>query len=150
NPKRVYGGKGGAPSTPMGKIAGTRGAWIKARGYEKKGGGDRKKLAAGKENSEPQGELEVGTLLGALHGEILVENHCYRADEMLNMIAMAKEFGYKVAAFHHAVEAYKIADVLAENGICAAMWADAWGFKMEALDGIRENVALVDHAKNGC
>ena len=60
---------------------------------------------------------------------------------------MAKEFGYKIAAFHHAVEAYKIADLLAENDICAAMWADWWGFKMEALDGIRENIALVDHAE---
>jgi imidazolonepropionase-like amidohydrolase len=58
--------------------------------------------------------------------------------------------GYKIAAFHHATEAYKIADVLAADGICAAMWADSWGFKMEALDGIPENVALVDHAKNGC
>jgi imidazolonepropionase-like amidohydrolase len=69
---------------------------------------------------------------------------------MLIMIDMAKEFGYKIAAFHHAVEAYKIADVLAQNGICAALWAESWGFKMEAWDGIRENVALVDHAKGGC
>ena len=72
-----------------------------------------------------------------------MQNHCYRADEMLTMIDIAKEFGYKIAAFHHAVEAYKIADVLAANGICADIWADWWGFKMEAFDGIRENVALV-------
>jgi imidazolonepropionase-like amidohydrolase len=65
---------------------------------------------------------------------------------MLTMIDVAKEFGYKVTAFHHAVEAYKIADVLAANGICADMWADWWGFKMEAFDGIRENIALVEKA----
>jgi imidazolonepropionase-like amidohydrolase len=65
---------------------------------------------------------------------------------MLTMIDIAKEFGYKIAAFHHAVEAYKIADVLAENNICADVWADWWGFKMEALDGIRENAALLQKA----
>jgi imidazolonepropionase-like amidohydrolase len=63
---------------------------------------------------------------------------------------MSKEFGYHVAAFHHGVEAYKIADLLAENGICAGLWADWWGFKMEAYDGIQENLALVDAAPQGC
>ncbi|MEA3061054.1 MAG: hypothetical protein QOJ94_835, partial [Sphingomonadales bacterium] len=77
---------------------------------------------------------------------ILVQNHCYRADEMAIVIDMAKEFGYHVAAFHHAVEAYKIADLLRDNHICAAMWADWYGFKMEAYDGIQENIALVHHA----
>jgi imidazolonepropionase-like amidohydrolase len=62
------------------------------------------------------------------------------------MLDIAKEFGYKVTAFHHAVEAYKVADLLAEADTCAAMWADWWGFKMEAYDGIRENAALVDIA----
>ena len=62
------------------------------------------------------------------------------------VLDVAKEFGYKVTAFHHAVEAYKIGDLLAEAGTCAAMWADWWGFKMEAYDGIRENAALVDRA----
>jgi imidazolonepropionase-like amidohydrolase len=150
NPKRVYGQKGRSPATRMGNIAVTREAWIKAIDYQQKWSSYRQRTAAGKEASEPDRNLELETLLGVLHGDILVQNHCYRADEMVNMIDMAKEFGYKIAAFHHAVEAYKIADVLADNGICAAMWADWWGFKMESLDGIRENIALVDHAKNGC
>jgi imidazolonepropionase-like amidohydrolase len=59
---------------------------------------------------------------------------------------MAKEFGYKVTAFHHAVESYKIADMLKAEGICSAMWADWYGFKMESYDGIRENIALVNAA----
>jgi imidazolonepropionase-like amidohydrolase len=84
-----------------------------------------------------------------LNGEILVHNHCYRGDEMAVMIDLAKEFGYKIASFHHAVEAYKVRDLLAANNICASMWADWWGFKLEAWDGIRENIALVDEAK-GC
>ena len=75
-----------------------------------------------------------------------MHNHCYRADEMATMINIAKEFGYKITSFHHAVEAYKVRDLLAENDICASMWADWWGFKLEAYDGIRENIALVDQA----
>ena len=91
-------------------------------------------------------DLKLETLVGVLNGEILVHNHCYRGDEMSIMLDIAEEFGYKVTAFHHAVEAYKIGDLLAEKGVCAAMWADWWGFKMEAYDGIRENAALVDRA----
>jgi len=62
---------------------------------------------------------------------------------------MSREFGYHVAAFHHAVEAYKIADLLAEHGVCAAMWADWWASD-GVYDGIPENIAFVDAAPNGC
>jgi len=141
NPKRVYGSKSQMPQTRMGNIAVDRATWIKAQAYKRKwdkynkNGGDM-----------PERDLAMDTLMGVLNGQILVHNHCYRADEMAIMIDMSKEFGYKITAFHHAVEAYKIADLLAENGICAAMWADWWGFKMEAYDGIKENIPLVDHA----
>jgi len=94
----------------------------------------------------PDRDLQLETLAGVLDGKILVHNHCYRADEMATMIDIAKEFGYHIAAFHHAAESYKIADLLKKEGICSAMWADWWGFKMEAYDGIRENMALVDAA----
>ncbi|HSU81857.1 MAG TPA: amidohydrolase [Thermoanaerobaculia bacterium] len=146
NPKRVYGGKGRAPSTRMGNVAGYRAAWIKAQKYRDDWAEYRRKLDAGKDATRPDRDLQLETLAGVLDGEILVQNHCYRADEMLTMIDIAKEFGYKITAFHHAVEAYKIADVLAANGICADVWADWWGFKMEALDGIRENAALLQKA----
>ena len=66
------------------------------------------------------------------------------------MLDLAREFGFKVAAFHHGVEAYKLADRLAAEGVCGALWADWWGFKMEAFDGIEENLALVDRPANGC
>jgi imidazolonepropionase-like amidohydrolase len=94
----------------------------------------------------PKRDLKLETLMGVLEGEILVHNHCYRGDEMSIMLDIAKEFGYKVGTFHHAVEAYKIADLLAEADTCAAIWADWWGFKMEAYDGIRENAAILDQA----
>jgi imidazolonepropionase-like amidohydrolase len=146
NPKRVYGEKGRSPSTRMGNVAGYRDAWIKAREYKRDWDSYEDKIKAGKSADVPDRDLKLDTLVGVLEGKILVQNHCYRADEMLTMIDIAKEFGYKVTAFHHAVEAYKIADVLAANGICADMWADWWGFKMEAFDGIRENIALVEKA----
>ena len=98
----------------------------------------------------PKRDLRLETLAGALKGEILVHMHCYRADEMATILDMADEFGYQVTAFHHGVEAYKIADKLAESGVCGALWADWWGFKAEAYDGIQENIALVDRPAGGC
>lgn len=138
NPKRVYGLEGKrAPSTRMGNVAGYRAAFAKAKAYQKK-------MEAG---TVEERDLAMETLVGVLKGEILVQNHCYRADEMATMLDVAKEFGYQISAFHHGVEAYKIADRLAQDGVCGALWADWWGFKLEALDGIRENIALVDAAR---
>lgn len=149
NPKRVYGEKGRAPSTRMGNVSGYRRAWIDAAEYRRnRDRAGRDGEGAGRTGSGGEGrpftrDLEKETLAGVLDGEILVQNHCYRADEMLTMIDISREFGYKITAFHHAVEAYKIADVLAREGICADIWADSWGFKMEALDGIPENAAIL-------
>lgn len=148
NPKRVYGQKGG-PATRMANVAGYRAAFIDAAEYLKKrtgagNGADSDKDAGGKR------DLKLDTLAGAINGDIQVHIHCYRADEMATMLDLAKEFGFKVAAFHHGVEAYKLADRLADEGVCGALWADWWGFKMEALDGIQENIALVDRPANGC
>lgn len=146
NPKRVYGGKGSAPATRMGNVAGYRSAWLEAAQYAKKWDGFR---AGGSKGDAPTRDLKLDTLAGVLKGEILVQNHCYRADEMAIMIDIAREFGYKIRAFHHASEAYKIADLLAKEDICAATWAGWWGFKMESLDGIAANAALV-HTAGGC
>jgi len=73
---------------------------------------------------------------------LLVQIHCYRADEMLTEMAMAKEFGYNLRAFHHAVEAYKVAGQLAANNVGIATWADWWGFKQEAWDAIPWNAVI--------
>lgn len=142
NPKRYYGGKETAPSTRMGNVAGYRTAWARAAAYGEK----RLAWLAGDADAPPERDLTLDTLVGVLDGEILVQNHCYRADEMATMMDVAREFGYRITAFHHAVESYKIADLLAEAGICSAMWADWWGFKLEAFDAIPQNVALVDAA----
>ncbi len=146
NPKRVYGSKGGAPSTRMGNVAGYRAAWLEAAQYAQKW--DAYRASEGKGDA-PARDLKLDTLVGVLKGEILVQNHCYRADEMAVMIDIAKEFGYKISAFHHGSEGYKVADLLAREGICVATWAGWWGFKIEAIDGVAENAALV-HAAGGC
>ena len=150
NPKRVYGSRDQTPATRMGNVAGYRLAWARARHRL-----DVLALAEAAASGAaeptppvppPEPDLGIDTLVGVLKGEILVHNHCYRADEMATMIDLAQEFGYQISAFHHAVESYKVADLLAEAGICSAMWADWWGFKLEAFDAVSQNVALVDKA----
>jgi imidazolonepropionase-like amidohydrolase len=140
NPKRVYRSRG--PSTRMGNMAGYRAAFIQAEQYRQRWD----KWNANHQGDPPQRDLKLETLAEVLRGHILVQNHCYRADEMAQMIDLAHEFGFKIRAFHHAVEAYKIADLLAREGTAAAVWADWWGFKEEAMDGIHENAALVQAA----
>ncbi len=141
NPKRVYGNRNQKPSTRMGNVAVDRQTWARAAAYKRKW--DKYEKEGG---DPPERDIAMDTLRGVLSGEILVQNHCYRADEMAIVLDMAKEFGYKVTAFHHAVEAYKIADLLKANGTCAAVWADWYGFKMESFDGIGENLAILDRA----
>ncbi len=176
NPKRVYGSNHQAPSTRMGNVAGYRQAFADAQDYQQQWDKYNRELAEynKKKNeraegqpkkskdkdgaaekdltppSPPKRDLKLETLAEVMKGNILVHMHCYRSDEMATMLDVAKEFGFKITAFHHAVEAYKIADRLAENGVCAAMWADWWGFKMEAYDGVQENLAIVDYPENSC
>lgn len=146
NPSRVYGSRNQSPATGMGNVAGYRAGFIAARDYKAKWD----KWREDGQGTPPTRNLQLETLAGVLDGSILVQNHCYRADEMAVMLDVAKEFGYKVTTFHHAVEAYKIAPMLAREGVCAAMWTGWWGFKMEALDGIEENAALTDAAEGSC
>jgi imidazolonepropionase-like amidohydrolase len=141
NPKRVYGGRNQMPGSRMANVALVRQTWARAQDYRRKW--DKYERDGG---DMPARDIALDTLRGVLAGEILVQNHCYRADEMAIMLDVAKEFGYKVSTFHHAAESYKIADLLKENGVCSAMWADWWGFKMEAYDGILENIPFVHNA----
>jgi imidazolonepropionase-like amidohydrolase len=151
NPKRVYGSDKKSPSTRMANVALYRAQWIEAQEYARDWAAYDAKVARGdKDAKPPKRDLRLDTLAAALKGDIWVHQHCYRADEMAIIVDLSKEFGFHLSAFHHAVEAYKISNLLAENGICAAMWADWWGFKMESYDGIQENIAMVDAAPKGC
>jgi imidazolonepropionase-like amidohydrolase len=150
NPKRVYGSRKQQPMTRMGNMAGYRAAWAEAQEYRREWARYEADYAAGDNPVAPKRSLRNDTLRGVLNGEILVHNHCYKAEEMAQMIDLSKEFNYHAGTFHHAIEAYKIADLLAANGNCAAMWPDWWGFKMEAYDMVQENAAIVDAVKNSC
>jgi imidazolonepropionase-like amidohydrolase len=129
----------------MGDVAGYRDGFSRAIDYREKW----RAWRDGEASSRPDRDLQLETLVGVLEGEILVHHHCYRADEMAQVLDVAREFGYRVTSFHHATEAYKIGDLLAEADVCASIWADWWGFKLEAWDGIRENAALL-HAAGAC
>ena len=170
NPKRVYGDQHRAPSTRMGNLRGQREAFLAAQQYRqtwaefarKKVAFDEKTAAwdawkaTGKKKGEPEKpgdppleparDLDMETLVGVLEGRILPEVHCYTASDMLSMLQVADEFGFRVRSFHHALEAYKIRDVLASKEVAVSTWADWWGFKVEAFDGIPENLALVTEA----
>jgi imidazolonepropionase-like amidohydrolase len=137
NPKRVYQNRG--PSTRMGNMAGYRAAFIQAEQYRRRWD----KWNRDHQGDAPQRDLRSETLAEVLRGNIFVHNHCYRADEMAQMLDLGREFGFSIRSFHHAVEAYKIADLLAAAGTASSVWADWWGFKEEAMDGIQYNAALL-------
>ncbi|MBA2540854.1 MAG: amidohydrolase family protein [Deltaproteobacteria bacterium] len=169
NPKRVYNDKG--MKTRMGEYAAFRTAFYEARAYLSKanaytraralwlkkrnraneldavrGARPRVKVEAA---PEPPGvDLKLDTLASVLRGEILVQIHCYKASDIAEMIAIADELGFQIRSFHHGLEAYKVRDLLVRKGIALNTWADWWGFKLEAFDGIEENAALF-HQQGG-
>ncbi len=143
NPKRVYGGRNQVPSTRMGNFAVQREALQQARDYMHEWDDYNGKVKRGdKDPKMPKKDLKLEALADVLRGKLLVQIHCYRADEFLNEIAMAHEFGYKIRAFHHALEAYKVADKIAAEGIAIATWPDWWGFKHEAWDATPWNAMI--------
>jgi len=143
NPKRVYGSRQQMPSTRMGNFAVQRQALEDARDYMHQWDAYDAKLKAGdKDAKPPKRDLKLEALADILRGKFLVQIHCYRADEFLTEMAMAKEFGYKIRGFHHALEMYKVADKVAAEGIGMATFADWWGFKHEAYDAIPWNAVI--------
>ena len=142
NPAATFGGHGRAPNSRQGEIALLRTALLDAQRYAAAW----EEYRSGREDEPPKRDLKLDTLLAARRGEVRVHLHCYRADEIANWLTVLGEFGVRVAAVHHATEAYKIAPLLAQQQVCAAVWPDWWGFKREAEDGIAENAAFLDAA----
>ena len=145
NPKRVYGSRDQLPSTRMGNFAVQREALVQAQDYMREWDNYNEKIKRNKDDKDatpPKHDLKLEALADVLRGKLMVQIHCYRADEMLTEIAMAKEFGYNLRAFHHALEAYKIAEQLAANNIGIATFSDWWGYKQEAWDAIPWNAVM--------
>jgi imidazolonepropionase-like amidohydrolase len=143
NPKRVYGSRNQLPSTRMGNFEVMRQAFEDAKAYMAKWGAYNAKVARGdKDVEKPAVDLKLEALADVLRGKLYVQIHCYRADEYLTEEAIAKEYGYKIRAFHHALEMYKVAPRIAADGTAIATFADWWGYKDEAWDAIPWNAVM--------
>ena len=161
NPKEEGASSHRGPTSRQGEIAYIRRAFLDAQDYRRdwdrfRGDGHARpdhggRGAGGRDAGHgggppPRRDLKREALSGILAGDIHINMHCYRADDMATMLSVAREFGIHITAFHHAVEAYKIPDLLRADGVCAVVWGDWWGYKMEALDAIRAEAPLLDRA----
>ena len=127
------------PNTRMGSEQIIRDAFMAARQYQAE-------ILAWEKNKKgipPRRNLQLDALVEVLNGQRLVHAHAYRQDEMQMLIRLAEEIGFKIASFEHAVEGYKIAEILAAHGAAAVVWTDWSSFKMEAYDGILHNARLL-------
>lgn len=128
--------KNEGPTSRQGVVAFMRQSFADAQAYRR----------AVERGAAVERDLKLETLAGILSGDIRVNFHCYRANDIASVLAVAKEFGFRIGAIHHATEAYKIPGLLREAGTCAAVWADWWGFKMEAQDAVRAEAPLLERA----
>jgi imidazolonepropionase-like amidohydrolase len=148
NPKRSNFRAPGAPdrypATRMGVEATIRGAFTEAKDYKRSWDDYDKKVAAGEKNViPPQRNLKLDPLVEVLEGKRYVHAHCYREDEILMLLRVAKEFGFKVQTLQHVLEGYKVADEIAAAGAGASTFSDWWAYKVEAYDAIPYNAALM-------
>ena len=146
NPKRSNFSRGTAryPTSRMGVEETIRGAFTEARDYKISWELYNKRTAAGEKNLiPPRRDLRLEPLVEVLEGKRYVHAHCYREDEILMLLRVAKEFGFKVRTFQHVLEGYKVADEIAASGAGASTFSDWWAYKVEAYDAIPYNAALM-------
>lgn len=148
NPKRsnfsIRGAERRYPASRMGVEETIRAAFTEARDYKNAWDAYNKKVAAGEKNlTPPRRDLRLDPLVEVLEGKRYVHSHCYREDEILMLLRVAKEFGFKVRTFQHVLEGYKVADEIAAAGTGASTFSDWWAYKVEAYDAIPYNAALM-------
>src|SRR6266852_3197516 len=148
NPKRSNFRSSGAPerypATRMGVEETIRGAFTEARDYKKSWDDYNKRIAAGEKNAiPPRRNLKLDPLVEVLEEKRYVHAHCYREDEILMLLRVAKEFGFHVQTFQHVLEGYKVADEIAAAGAGASTFSDWWAYKVEAYDAIPYNAAMM-------
>ena len=148
NPKQSNWGNRGSrfPNTRSGVEATMRRAFTEAQEYRKAWDEHGKARAAGKVTEPPRRDLRLETLAGILAGEIRVHCHCYRADEILMVMKVAEDFGFKIATLQHVLEGYKVAPEIAAHGAGASTFSDWWGYKIEAFDATPYNAAMMAEA----
>jgi imidazolonepropionase-like amidohydrolase len=150
NPKRRGGGAGAPAGTPprypgtrMGVEYVIRDAFARAKAYQKDWQDYDRRKKAGEQAVAPRRDLQLEPLVEILEGKRLVHAHSYRADEILMLLRVADEFGFKIATLQHVLEGYKVAKEIAAHGAGASTFADWWGYKIEAIDAIPYNAALM-------
>lgn len=149
NPKRAGstagpGGQQRYPATRMGVIDVIREAFTDARDYKRQLDAHKASVAAGKKPLvAPRRDLQLEPLVEILEGTRLVHAHCYRSDEILQLLRVADEFGFRIGTFQHALEGYKVADEIAKHGAGASTFSDWWAYKVEAYDAVPYNAALM-------
>jgi imidazolonepropionase-like amidohydrolase len=148
NPKRSNFSSPGQPkrypATRMGVEETIRGAFTEARDYKKSWDDYNKRASAGEKNLiPPRRDLKLEPLVEVLEGKRYVHSHCYREDEILMLLRVAHDFGFKVRTFQHVLEGYKVADEIAASGAGASTFSDWWSYKVEAYDAIPYNAALM-------
>lgn len=149
NPKRSNFRRPGAaryPGTRMGVEVVIREAFENAAAYRREWQEYERRKAAGEDLVAPRKDIQLDTLVDILEGEILVHSHCYRSDEILMLIGVAEDFGFKIHTFQHVLEGYKVASEIAAHGAAASTFSDWWGYKLEAYDATPYNAAIMhDH-----
>jgi imidazolonepropionase-like amidohydrolase len=135
------------PVTRMGVEETLRDAFTRARDYKKSWDEYNASVKRGEKNlTPPRRDLQLEPLVEVMEGKRYVHSHCYRADEILMLIGIANEFGFKVRTFQHVLEGYKVAKEIAAHGAGASTFADSWGYKIEAYDAIPYNTAIMTRA----
>jgi imidazolonepropionase-like amidohydrolase len=131
------------PATRGGVEYVIRDAFTRAKAYQKSWQEYEKTKTANKDALPPRRDLQLDPLVEVLEGKRLVHAHCYRADEILMLIRLAEEMGFKISTFQHVLEGYKVAKEIAAHGAGASTFSDWWGYKIEAEDAIPYNAALM-------
>jgi len=132
------------PESRMGVMDVIRQAFVDAREYKKTWDEYNRRVAAGEKNViPPRRDLKLEPLVEVLEGKRWVHAHCYRADEMMQLIQLAEEFGFHVRTLQHVLEGYRIADEIAAHGVGASIFSDWWAYKVEAYEAIPYNAALM-------
>jgi imidazolonepropionase-like amidohydrolase len=131
------------PITRMGVEYVIRDALTRARAYQENWQEYDRLKKAGRDVVPPRRDLQLEPLVEVLDGTRLVHAHAYRADEILMLIRVADEFHFKIGTFQHVLEGYKVAREIAEHGAGASTFSDWWGFKVEVIDAIPYNAALM-------
>ncbi len=154
NPQGGRGATGAAvqaryPATRMGVEDVIREAFTEAKAYKAEWDDYKAKVARGEHPIPPRTDLKLEPLKEVLEGKRYVHAHCYRADEILMLMRVADDYGFKIRTFQHVLEGYKVAKEIAAHGAGGSTFSDWWDYKVEAVDAIPYNAAIMAKGRRG-